>query len=56
MAVWSAVGMAFTPASKLVYPAIRAVLGAATAALAVAGLTDDREGEGRTRSRVAAAR
>ncbi|HEX2041235.1 MAG TPA: hypothetical protein VHF24_01250 [Acidimicrobiales bacterium] len=56
MAAWSAVGTAFTPVPRLVYAAIPAVLGAATAALAIAGLAGDRRGERRVRSPVAAAR
>ena len=35
MAVWSAVGMAFSPAPKLIYTAVPTVLGAATTILAV---------------------
>ncbi len=35
MAVWSAVGMAFTPATKLAYTAVPTVLGAATTILAI---------------------
>ncbi len=56
MAVWSAVGTVFTPASKVVYPLIPALLGAATAVLAIADLAGDRRGERRVRSPVAAAR
>ncbi len=54
MAVWSAVGMAFTPAPKLAYTAVPTVLGAATAALAVRGLTQQRPTEDRSHRRALA--
>lgn len=51
IAVWSAVGMAFTPASKLGYTAVPTALGAATAGLAVSALSDRRRGEARSQRR-----
>ena len=42
MAVWSAVGMAFTPAPKLAYTALPTVLGAATTILAMRELRRQR--------------
>lgn len=47
MAVWSAVGMAFSPASKLVYSAVPTVLGAATAGLAISALSCRRRADAR---------
>lgn len=54
MAVWSAVGMAFTPASKLVYTAVPTALGAATAGLAASALSQRRRGEARSQPRALA--
>lgn len=51
MAVWSAVGMAFTPASKLAYTAVPTVLGTATAALATGALVHRRRDQARQRGR-----
>jgi hypothetical protein len=44
MAVWSAVGMAFSPAPKLIYTAVPTVLGAATTILAVRELRQQHRG------------
>ena len=51
MAVWSAVGMAFSPASKLAYTAVPTVLGTATAALATGALVHRRRDQARQRGR-----